>query len=121
LLAAVQPLHGTGFGLDDMHDLVRRGDPATSRVLTDAGRAIGRALGNLCNSLNPAAIVVGGELSAAGPALLDGIREAVDRYAQPGAAAAVRVVAGQLGDRAGVLGALTSAIAGADGRFIYRS
>jgi predicted NBD/HSP70 family sugar kinase len=112
LLAAVRPLRGNGFSLDDMLALARAGDPATSRVLMDAGRAIGRALGNLCNSLNPAAIVVGGELSAAGPALLDGVREAVDRYAQPGAAAAVRVVAGQLGERAGVLGALTSATAG---------
>ena len=79
-------------------------------MIKDAGRAVGQALGDLCNSLNPAAIIVGGELSAAGPSLIDGIRESVDRYAQPGAAEAVSVMRGVLGDRAEVLGALTLVI-----------
>jgi hypothetical protein len=56
-------------------------------------------------------IVVGGDLSAAGAPLLDGIRETVDRYAQPGAAQAVSVTRGVLGERAEVLGALTLVIA----------
>jgi hypothetical protein len=55
-------------------------------------------------------VIVGGELSAAGAALVHGIRESVDRYAQPGAAEAVRVLAGRLGERAEVLGALTLVI-----------
>ena len=82
------------------------------------GRAlsqIGRALGDLCNSLNPAAVVVGGDLSAAGAPLVDGIREAVDRYAQPGSAQAVTVTRGVLGERAEVLGALTLVIGDVQG------
>jgi predicted NBD/HSP70 family sugar kinase len=110
LLTALRSVHGPDLSLADMLALARRGDPAISRVLMDAGRAIGRAVGNLCNSINPAAIVVGGELSEAGPALLAGIREAVDFYAEPGVAAAIRVVAGGLGARAGVLGALSSVV-----------
>ena len=74
--------------------------------MNDAGRAIGRVLADLCNALNPEAIVVGGELSEAGEPLLDGIRDSIDRYALPGAAAAVKVVHGELGERAEVLGAL---------------
>jgi predicted NBD/HSP70 family sugar kinase len=68
-------------------------------------------LADLCNALNPAAIVVGGDLSAAGEPLLGGIRDAIDRFAQPGAARAVTVKAGVLGERAEVLGAVALVIA----------
>ena len=89
-----------------MLELVAARDLGATRVVNDAGRAIGRVLADLCNALNPEAIVVGGELSEAGEPLLDGIRDSIDRYALPGAAAAVKVVHGELGERAEVLGAL---------------
>jgi predicted NBD/HSP70 family sugar kinase len=54
--------------------LARAGDPGCRRVLADAGRALGNALAVLLNVLNPEVIVVGGELSAAGDLLLDGLR-----------------------------------------------
>jgi predicted NBD/HSP70 family sugar kinase len=111
LLNVLRPAHGNDLSLSGMLELAAAGDLGTQRVLNDAGRAIGRALGDLCNSLNPSAIVVGGDLSAAGAPLLDGIRAAVDRYAQPGAADAVTVTRGVLGERAEVLGALTLVIA----------
>jgi predicted NBD/HSP70 family sugar kinase len=90
--------------------LTARGDSATYRIVNDAGRAIGRALGDLCNAVNPSLIVVGGDLSACGAPLLDGIREAVDRYAQREAASAVEVTRSVLGARAEVLGALSLVI-----------
>ncbi|WP_028067586.1 ROK family transcriptional regulator [Solirubrobacter soli] len=114
LLGVLRPVHGDGLTLARMLELAAAGDPGTLRVIHDAGRSIGHALGDLCNSLNPAAIVVGGDLSAAGTPLLDGIREAVDRHAQPGAAEAVRVMRSVLGDRAEVLGALTLVIGDTD-------
>jgi hypothetical protein len=46
-------------------------------------------------------------LSAAGDILLDPIRASLDRCALPMAAATAEVVAGELGDRATVLGALS--------------
>jgi glucokinase-like ROK family protein len=107
LVSVLRPVHGDDLTLARMLELAIAGDPGTLRVINDAGRAIGHALADLCNSLNPAAIVVGGDLSAAGPPLLEGIREAVDRHAQPGAAEAVSVLRSVLGDRAEVLGALT--------------
>ena len=105
MLAALQWTHGSSLTVTGMLDIAHAGDVGVQRVIMDAGRAIGRTLGDLCNSLNPDAIVIGGELSD-GDWLLKGIRESIDRYAQPGAAHAVDVIAGTLGTRASVIGAL---------------
>ena len=93
-----------------MLELDAAGDPAVRRVLSDAGRTVGRALADLANSLNPELVVVGGSLGPSA-SLIDGIRASIDRYAQPDTAAVVRVVAGELGDRAEVVGAVALAIA----------
>jgi predicted NBD/HSP70 family sugar kinase len=111
LLSLLGATHGADLTLRDMLDLVADGDLAAKRVVNDAGRAVGRAVADLCNFLNPAAVIVGGDLSLAGDALLDGVREEIDRYALPGAAEAVEVKAGVLGDRAEMLGALAVVIA----------
>ncbi len=111
LLSLLRPTHGPDLTQREMLDLVAAGDLAAKRVVNDAGRAVGRAVADLCNFLNPAAIIVGGDLSVAGDALLDGVREEIDRYSLPGAAEAVEVRAGILGERAEVLGALAVVIA----------
>jgi predicted NBD/HSP70 family sugar kinase len=110
VLAALRPAHRAELSVREAIALVRAGDLGAQRVITDAGRAIGRVLADHCNLLNPAAVVVGGDLSAAGRPLLDGIRESVDRYAQPAIAASVAILAGKLGERAEVLGALATII-----------
>jgi predicted NBD/HSP70 family sugar kinase/biotin operon repressor len=106
LRALLRPAVGHDVSRREILQLVAAGDLPATRVVNDAGRAVGRVLADLCNALNPEAIVLGGELSEAGEPLLDGIREAVHRYALPGAADLVRVVPGELGERAEVLGAL---------------
>jgi glucokinase-like ROK family protein len=106
LVEQLQPALTEPLTVASMLERAVRGDAAASRVIADAGRTIGRVLADLCNHLNPAAIIVGGELSTAGDLVLDRIREAVHRHAQPGAAAGVRILAGALGERAQVLGAL---------------
>jgi predicted NBD/HSP70 family sugar kinase len=75
-------------------------------VIGDAGRHIGVAVANLCNLLNPQRVIVGGELSAAGDILLAPLVDSLRRYAIPTAAADVSVLAGELGKRAEVMGAL---------------
>jgi predicted NBD/HSP70 family sugar kinase len=60
----------------------------------------------LCNQFNPERIVVGGELALAGDLLLDPIRESIRRYAVPAAVEDLTVVAGALGERAELMGAL---------------
>jgi len=105
LLGLLQASHRTKLTSADLLRLAREGDVGVRRVFADAGRAIGRALADLVNAVNPALIVVGGELSAVGDPLLDGIRDTLERYALPAAAAALEVVPGVLGERAEVLGA----------------
>jgi predicted NBD/HSP70 family sugar kinase len=109
LLAVLQPAYDEDLSVERVLELDRAGDAGVRRVLSDAGRAVGRALADLCNSLNPEAVVLGGSLGTS-PSLGDGIRASVDRYAQPDTAAAVRVVSGELGDRAEVVGAVSLAI-----------
>jgi predicted NBD/HSP70 family sugar kinase len=86
------------------------GNPAAARVITDAGRTIGRVVADLVNCLNPAAVVLGGELGAAGKPFVNGVRESIDRYAQPAAAQAVRTLPAELGARAELMGTVATAI-----------
>src|SRR5262249_18675322 len=104
--ALLLPARGHDVTRRELLELVATGDLGATRVVNDAGRAVGRVLADLCNVVNPEAIVVGGELSEAGDPLLSGIREALDRYALPGAADGVEGVHGHLGEGAEVLGAL---------------
>ncbi len=86
--------------------LAREGDPGCRRVIADAGHIVGRIAAALCNAFNPERIVVGGELALAGELLLDPMRESIRRYAIPAATEDLTVVAGALGDRAELMGAL---------------
>jgi predicted NBD/HSP70 family sugar kinase len=87
-------------------ELSEGGDAAAQRLIGDAGRAIGIAVANLCNLLNPQCVIVGGDLSIAGETLLVPMREAVRRNAIPSASEDLEIVPGVLGERAELLGAL---------------
>jgi predicted NBD/HSP70 family sugar kinase len=100
--------HGK-IGIEELVNLALDGDDGCQRAIEDAGRAVGRAMADVCNYLNPDTVVVGGELSRAGGLIVEPIRESIGRYAIPAATAELRVVAGVLGDRAELLGALTLA------------
>lgn len=110
LLVLLRPIYGEDLTLEALLQLSRDGDDAAVRVIHDAGRAVGRVLADICNTINPGVVVVGGDLSRAGEPLVFGIREAIDRYALPAAATAVVVTPGALGERAALMGALTLAI-----------
>jgi predicted NBD/HSP70 family sugar kinase len=89
--------------------LADAGEPGPSRLLGDFGRAVGRPLADTTTILNPEVIVVGGATGAGGRLIVDGIREAVNRYASPPAAEAVAVVPGETGEHADLLGAVALA------------
>ncbi|MFI5930783.1 ROK family protein [Actinoplanes sp. NPDC051494] len=78
------------------------------RALADAGRLIGRSVASLCNVLNPAVVVVGGGFAAAGPFVVDGVRESLLRHCSPSATAGLTVIPSALGADAEVLGAIAS-------------
>ncbi len=89
-------------------DIVRRAlakDSATLRVIDDAGLAVGRAIGNVANLINPEIIVVGGPLAGLGAILLDPIRRGLLRHAVPVVGESTTLAMSSLGDRAEALGA----------------
>jgi len=81
-------------------------DTITLRIFEEAGRMLGGILATLCNLLNPAALVVGGELGASSGSFLDGVEAAVRRHAQPATAAVIEVLPAELGSRAELVGGL---------------
>ncbi|MGH3098019.1 MAG: ROK family protein [Streptosporangiales bacterium] len=79
------------------------GDPVAERVWQEAIDALGLATAWLASVLAPEAIIIGGGLSQAGPALFDPLRQAMEQrlsfQRRP------RLAPAALGDRAGFLGA----------------
>jgi predicted NBD/HSP70 family sugar kinase len=89
-------------------DIVRNAglaDPATLRVLEDAGIAVGRALADVANLINPEVVVVGGPLAELGEVFLEPIRRGFVRNALPVVGETTGIVMSPLGERAEVLGA----------------
>jgi predicted NBD/HSP70 family sugar kinase len=97
---------GETLEIEDVIGRARAGDLACARALADAGRYIGVATATLCNLFNPQLIAVGGSLGAAGDLLLNPMRESLELRAIPSAAADVKIVQAELGERAELLGAL---------------
>jgi predicted NBD/HSP70 family sugar kinase len=110
----VSQSRGEEIDTERLIELAKAGDLGCRRAIADAGAVVGRVVGNLCNLFNPEMVVVGGDLSAVGELLLGPLREAVMRAALPVATVGLEVVAGELGDRANVLGALALAIANSE-------
>ncbi len=90
------------------------GNVACLRAIADAGRHLGHAVGTVCNLINPSRVVVGGSIGQAGELLLAEMRDAVRRRAVLSAAQDVEIVAGVLGERAEVLGAVALVLGDAE-------
>jgi predicted NBD/HSP70 family sugar kinase len=116
----LRPMHGDDLTMGRVVELAEHGDVACRRAIADAGHHIGVTVANLCNLFNPNMVVVGGTLAGAGDLLIGPMRDAVDRYAITSAATDVTVIAGTLGERAEVLGALALIFAEGDGAFPLR-
>jgi predicted NBD/HSP70 family sugar kinase len=109
LVGAVSHSRGPDTTLAEVVELAVAGDPGCRRVIVDAGRTIGRALSGICAVLDPKLVIIGGKIAAAGPPLLDGVREVLTRRLPSAISQGVVVTAGRLGDRAEVLGAVALA------------
>ncbi len=107
LLALMRASRGEEMTVPEMIDAAEAGDAGCRRAIGDAGQAVGRALAGLINLFGPEMVVVGGDLGEAGELLLEPLREAVARDALPAAGDGLEIVAGELGERANLLGALS--------------
>jgi predicted NBD/HSP70 family sugar kinase len=79
-VALLQPAYDQELSVERILELDADADAGVQRVLSDAGRVIGRALADLCNNLNPELVVVGGQTASAGDVLLEPLREGLVRH-----------------------------------------
>jgi predicted NBD/HSP70 family sugar kinase len=85
--------------------------PVATKVLAESGRTVGVVIANLCNTLNPEAVILGGDLASTGAHFTDGVRDSVRHLAQPGPALDTAVIPTSLQGRAELLGAVACAAA----------
>ena len=90
-------------------DSAKAGDGLALQVLDQFYRYMGEFLGNLCDVVDPDAVVLGGGVSKAGQVLLDGIRPYFDLYVFH-AARGARFELASLGNDAGAYGAFKLAL-----------
>jgi predicted NBD/HSP70 family sugar kinase len=85
--------------------------PVATKILAESGRTVGVVIANLCNTLNPEAVILGGDLASTGAHFTDGVRDSVRHLAQPGPALDTAVMTTSLQGRAELLGAVACAAA----------
>lgn len=88
-------------------ELVRSGDPEALRLVRQAGRRIGEVVGGAVNLLNPALIVVGGDLAHAYEPLVAGMRELIYQRATAMGTRHLRIEPSDLHEQAGVAACAT--------------
>lgn len=81
------------------------GDGDAARLVARLADRLGAAIATAVHLLDPDVVVVGGGVAQAGEALLEPVRHAAFRYLLASHRHGLRIVAAQLGERAGVTGA----------------
>lgn len=89
----------------DVFDLAKEGDDLALIVYRHFSDYLGVACANIAAVLNPAYIVLGGGVSAAGDFLLEGVRKVFAENSFPQIKESTQLVLATLGNDAGVLGA----------------
>ena len=110
LAAALRESGAAAEDARDVVELVRAGNAEATRLVRDAGREIGAVLAAVVNIVNPAVVVVTGDLAEAGEHLLAGVRETIYRRSTALATHSLRIVRSATGDRGGVIGASVLAV-----------
>ena len=106
--ALAAELTGLGVPADSARDvtaLAVAGNTEAIAAVREAGRLLGVAVSSVVNILNPALIVIGGDIADAGQILLAGVREVVYQRSTALSTAELQIQGSKLGDRAGIIGA----------------
>ncbi|MFH6643169.1 ROK family glucokinase [Streptococcus suis] len=96
---------GQDITAKDVFDLAKEGDDLALIVYRHFSEYLGVACANIAAVLNPAYIVLGGGVSAAGDFLLDGVRKVFAENSFPQIKESTQIVLATRGNDAGVLGA----------------
>ena len=100
----ISVLRGKDFTCKDVFDAANQGDAVAVAALEQVYQYMGLFLANLCTTVDPDDIVLGGGVSKAGQPLLDGTRRYFDKYVFHGAKQ-VNFSLATLGNDAGAYGA----------------
>ena len=101
-----------GVSTKTMAEAARQGDLRVAEAITRAGEYLGIGVVNVVVTLHPDLVVLGGGAAAIGDLLFDAVRATVARRIGMFPTDGVRIEPSQLGDKAGVLGAVALAIQG---------
>ena len=93
-----------------IHEMATAGDETARRLIADAGRHLGTGLASLINIFDPELIALGGSLTKMGDLYLGPARATAERECLAQARRDVRIVVGELGDRAPALGVAAIAL-----------
>ncbi len=93
----------------DIFDAAKAEDPAALAILDQVYRYMGLFLGNVCSTVNPDVVVIGGGVSKAGDMLIRGIEPYFRRFVFH-AAGGARFAMASLGNDAGAYGAFKLAL-----------
>jgi glucokinase len=93
------------FTSEDVFNAAKEGDRLSIEVFETAGYYLGIALADLVNLLNPEIVFIAGGVSSAWDLFIGPTLEQVKKRAFQRPAERVKIVRGQLGDDAGILGA----------------
>jgi predicted NBD/HSP70 family sugar kinase len=94
----------------ELIDQLSRGDATTVNIVKEIAAILGNAIADLVNFCNPARVVIGGEITLCTDDVLSQIRSVVYQQAQPLATRNLSIVHTELGDEAGLIGGMVSAI-----------
>lgn len=92
--------------LADVEDAAAKGDPLVLGVLRTAGSAVGEVLGGLAVALNPAEIVIGGEVAMISEAIIAQIAETITYELLPVGQYGPHIRRTTLGDEGGAIGGI---------------
>jgi glucokinase len=98
-------LYGEEADSKQLVAVAREGDERAAGALTELGRKLGAGMASLVNIFDPEVIVIGGGFGDAFDLLLEPALETLRRDALPPGRDRVRVVAAELGEEAGMVGA----------------
>jgi glucokinase len=91
---------------EDVARAARAGDELANAILENAGIYLGLAMGTLVNLFNPQLIVLGGSVIKAGSLLLAPMRHSMNASSWKASRRGLRIVRPELGDDAGLIGAV---------------
>lgn len=102
--------NGEAVSSRDIFALAKKDDRFALLVVDRVCFYLGLALGNVANTLNPANIVIGGGVSAAGEFLRSRVQAYVETFTFPQVRESTQIRLAQLGNEAGVIGAASLAL-----------